>query len=345
MADEDFEIDVYGDANPDSDLKIEDANNQAYDNNTSITIANGSTSAEHENHDAGDSHNHGPHDRHEQHTADNHEDRGGQTRPHQQGVKRKGESDDRPVDPGATNCLQISDLNWWTTDDDIRGWVAQASCEDELKDITFSEHKVNGKSKGQAYLEFSSQQAATAAKHKIEQAGLEGMGSQPGGKKHTVIYSSPSSNPFRTLPKDATGRGKDTPTTRGGATSNYNDRGGGGFRGRGGFNGPRGGFNRNFGGSNMGGGGGNFGFRGGMMGGNMGPAMRGGGMRGGRGGMGPGMNPGVGPGMNSGMMGGMGGMGMPMMPFQQPHFNPAFFAGNQQTDWQNPHGAKRPRGE
>lgn len=42
----------------------------------------------------------------------------------------------------------ISELNWWTTDDDIRGWTSQADCEDELKDITFSEHKVNGKSKG-----------------------------------------------------------------------------------------------------------------------------------------------------------------------------------------------------
>jgi hypothetical protein len=61
--------------------------------------------------------------------------------------------------------------------------------------------------------------------------------------------------------------------------------------------------------------------------------------------MAAGMNPAVGAGLNNGMMGGMGGMGMPMMGFQQPHFNPAFFAGNQQTDWQNPHGAKRPRGE
>jgi hypothetical protein len=41
----------------------------------------------------------------------------------------------------------------------------------------------------------------------------------------------------------------------------------------------------------------------------------------------------------------------------QPHFNPAFFGGNQggggmgggggggSNEWQNPHGAKRPRGE
>lgn len=68
--------------------------------------------------------------------------------PQQQGVKRKEGSDDRPIDNGATSAILISDLHWWTTDDDIRGWVNQAQCEDELQDITFSEHKVNGKSKG-----------------------------------------------------------------------------------------------------------------------------------------------------------------------------------------------------
>ena len=68
--------------------------------------------------------------------------------PQEQGVKRKEGEDDRAVEPNATTALYIQDLHWWTTDDDIRGWINQTHCEDELKDITFSEHKVNGKSKG-----------------------------------------------------------------------------------------------------------------------------------------------------------------------------------------------------
>ncbi len=68
--------------------------------------------------------------------------------PQTQGLKRQDGSGDRYVDPGATTALFISDLHWWVTDDDIRGWANQSQCEDELEDITFSEHKVNGKSKG-----------------------------------------------------------------------------------------------------------------------------------------------------------------------------------------------------
>ena len=69
--------------------------------------------------------------------------------PRQQGMKRKqGADDDRPTDPGATAALMINDLNWWVSEEDIRGWANQSGCEDELVDVTFNEHKVNGKSKG-----------------------------------------------------------------------------------------------------------------------------------------------------------------------------------------------------
>ena len=68
--------------------------------------------------------------------------------PQTQGLKRKEGADDRYVDPGATTALFVSELHWWVNDDDVRGWANQAQCEDELEEITFSEHKVNGKSKG-----------------------------------------------------------------------------------------------------------------------------------------------------------------------------------------------------
>ncbi|EHY54713.1 hypothetical protein ABEF95_002516 [Exophiala dermatitidis] len=293
----------------------------------------------------------------------------------QQGTKRKESSDDRPIDHGATTALMISDLHWWITEDDIRGWANEAAAEDELKDISFSEHKVNGKSKGQAYVEFSSLQAATAAKHKIESVG----GNQPGSRKHSVTFTVATQNPFKTLPKEAPRARDDRPPVRGSFHSTsrgdhgygamhqgYRGGRGGGFnRGGGGYNnhnqynrnfsGPMGGYNNNnmmgFQG-NMGVGNNYGGFnRGGMM----GNPMRGnmGGMRGGRGGMNMmpmagGMGMGMGN-MNMGMNPMMAGMGM--AGFQGNQFNPGMFNAGQGGnfgggggDW-NQHGVKRQRQE
>ena len=71
-------------------------------------------------------------------------------KPIPQGTRRKFEEgvDNRPMDPGATSALRIADLHWWTTEDDIRGWTNQETIEDEVKSVTFNEHKINGKSKG-----------------------------------------------------------------------------------------------------------------------------------------------------------------------------------------------------
>jgi hypothetical protein len=182
--------------------------------------------------------------------------------------------------------------------------------------------------RSQAYVEFSSQQAATAAKHKIDAFG-EG---QQYVKKHTVTYSNPNVNPFRTMPKDAPMRaGKEGQTTRTGSDNYNSTRGnsGGNYRGNS-FRGNRAGFtpgggmqmnnnnfnqNRNFSNpamaNNMGGGF-NAGMGGGFQNNNMGQFggfNRGGGMMGGMRG-GPNMR-GRG-GMNNAMMGAMPMGGMPM---------------------------------
>lgn len=407
MADDDFDIDIYGDTNTEQETPVTSAVRDEegdtkieYSNNESPNTIDNKTEEEQDSEyvdiqvDGGPVKSEEPHE--EEHQQIKSTDESGKDAvkipkqaPQQQGVKRKEGSDERPIDPGATTAILISDLHWWNTDDDVRGWINQAQCEDELKDITFSEHKVNGKSKGQAYVEFSSQQAATAAKHKIDAFG-EG---QQYVKRHTVTYSNPNINPFKTLPKDAPARAGTGPVSRGGfhgqqSTGNsYNNNFRGG-RGGAGYNANRGnmnnnmgaGFNRNFAGNqNMGGMGGGFqamgGFNGGMGGqfgggfnrGGMMNNMRGGpgNMRGGRGGMNGGMNNNMmaGMGMGAMQMGGMPGvmqgMGGPMnmamgagmpgggFPAMQPHFNPAFFPQNQGGggDWQNPHGAKRPRPE
>ncbi|KAF2691593.1 hypothetical protein K458DRAFT_2958 [Lentithecium fluviatile CBS 122367] len=248
--------------------------------------------------------------------------------PQQQGTKRKmGEDDDRPMAPGATAALMINDLNWWISEEDIRGWANQGRCEDELNEVTFNEHKVNGKSKGQVYVQLQSPQAATALKHQIEALYQD----QAHAKKPTAIFNPPHVNPFKTLPKDVPQREKNRGDRS--SSSNYGGQGGQGGGNYNRFNNQRSNFgnrggnmgfqNRNFSGpaSNMGGnmpgsygapapmnfggpmaggmnqfGGGGFNRGGGMMGG-----MRGGGMPNrGRGGMS----------MNN--MGGPMGGGMPM---------------------------------
>lgn len=164
--DDNFDIDIYGDGGgynandqgdykPEDDMKHDDSelilDAPEQQNNSGASQPSGATetAGKQNNFDgAGAGANGEQHVTHTDSNTQQQQQPSSETTPApQQGVKRK-ELDERPTDPDATAALLISDLFWWTTDDDIRGWVAQAGCEDELKDVTFSEHKVNGKSKG-----------------------------------------------------------------------------------------------------------------------------------------------------------------------------------------------------
>lgn len=165
--DDNFDIDIYGDGGgfntndqgdtkPEGDdvvLDIPEPEAHATTNNTSASPSTLQPSPSHQSPSSSKPQIEPTHPTMSSHSANgdhsmsqdslNHQDT--VAAPH--GVKRK-DYEDRPSDPEATTALVISDLFWWTTDDDIRGWANKAQAEEDLKDVTFNEHKVNGKSKG-----------------------------------------------------------------------------------------------------------------------------------------------------------------------------------------------------
>lgn len=198
-------------------------------------------------------------------------------------------------DPYAMPALKLTELQWWTTEEDLRAFCAKAGVEDQLKELSFGEHKINGKSRGEAYLEFSSPSAAENVKYEIEKA-VTASQSESGSKRKDwlVEYSQPG-NGFR-MAAGSSGPKKDYQQNSGA----YNSRGG--------YNNERGG-RGNFRGNNYNNRGGGFNNRGGMY-------QQSNPSQGGWGGAGNGMMPNMGAGFNpmmAGMMGNMGGfngMGM-----------------------------------
>lgn len=145
MAEEDFDIDFYGDeGDAGNDQQQGQQRDDTHDDGRDYADDGHGHEADNHMDEKYEQDHPNTHDDHHEHDHDH--DANEPTS--QQGTKRKSPDDDRPIDAGATAAVMISELNWWTTDDDIRGWLRQADSEDEVKELTFSEHKVNGKSKG-----------------------------------------------------------------------------------------------------------------------------------------------------------------------------------------------------
>jgi len=104
---------------------------------------------------------------------------------------------DEEVDIPLTPAIYLGNLAWWTTDQQIEDLLSEFG---KVKSLKFFEDKVNGKSKGYAFVDFLSLDSARQAKEKLS-------GKEINDKPMLVNYVSPSNYRQLTAPSGTGGRG------------------------------------------------------------------------------------------------------------------------------------------
>ncbi|KAI9281077.1 hypothetical protein BY458DRAFT_430117 [Sporodiniella umbellata] len=74
----------------------------------------------------------------------------------------------RGISNQPTSSIYLGELHWYTTDNDVREPLKKAQLIEHLKELTFFENKMNGKSKGIVFLKFENEDHASHAKNIFE---------------------------------------------------------------------------------------------------------------------------------------------------------------------------------
>ncbi|GAA6059882.1 hypothetical protein JCM10212_007087 [Sporobolomyces blumeae] len=91
----------------------------------------------------------------------------------------------------------VSDMHWWTSDAHLVELCGLAGVSVNLREVSFSEHKVNGKSKGVAYIETGSATNASQVKRFVDTNDFQGK-----RMTATIVIGAGQVSPFKTLPRE-----------------------------------------------------------------------------------------------------------------------------------------------
>lgn len=94
----------------------------------------------------------------------------------------------------------FNELHWYTKDEDLMTTLDNLGFRVRYQDIAFAEHKVNGKSKGTAYVEVPSREAAEKIKRWFDNNDFQEK------RMQVQLTQCVNGNPFKTIPKENSGK-------------------------------------------------------------------------------------------------------------------------------------------